>query len=174
MGINSNYATINQWLITSHWCDKSLIQYRCYINYPGCLSISFTFSKNNLNQSEPITIISQSQSGQCPGCLATGTSPPQMSLLLQRLLLSGSVANSDWFLRSSIFHSITSTWFSLPLDFHFHAVFTSFQEIRVITDKIAEDADSGDIEADWRFFLEYIKNWNTLGWIFSNYIIKSS
>ena len=30
---------------------------------------------------------------------------------------------------------------------------TSFfpQEIRVITDKIAEDADSGDIEADWRF-----------------------
>ena len=119
MGINPNYATINQWLITSHWCDKSLIQYRCYINYPGCLSISFIFSKNNLNQSEPITIISQSQSGQCPGCLATGTSPPQMSLLLQRLLPSGSVANSGWFLRSSIFHPITSTWFSLPCGFHF-------------------------------------------------------
>ena len=34
--------------------------------------------------------------------------------------------------------------------------FFDLQEIRVITDKIAEDADSGDIEADWRFDLAYI------------------
>ena len=61
-------------------------------------------------------------------------------------------------LPSDHFHLIFTSIRSLPLDFHFHAVFTSFQEIRVITDKIAEDADSGDIEADWRFFLEYIKN----------------
>ena len=40
-----------------------------------------------------------------------------------------------------------------PLRYSF---FFNFQEIRVITDKIAEDADSGDIEADWRFDLAYI------------------
>ena len=38
--------------------------------------------------------------------------------------------------------------------------FFNFQEIRVITDKIAEDADSGDIEADWRCDLAYNSNYN--------------
>ena len=39
-------------------------------------------------------------------------------------------------------------------------LFSTVQEIRVITDKIAEDADSGDIEADWRCDLAYNSNYN--------------
>ena len=136
MGINPNYATINQWLITSNWSDKSLIQYGCYSNCPGCLSISFTFSESIRTNHNYFTItirpmprvsshghITPADESPTPTTAPVGISR-ELGLILKVFHLP-----SDHFhlICSSIrslpldflFHPITSTWFSLPCRFHF-------------------------------------------------------
>jgi len=91
-------------------------------------------------------------------CLANildlGESGRPSSSLPRGLLLSNSINNGAFYRVSSHGHitpadeSPTPTTAPVGISRELGLI---LKEIRVITDKIAEDADSGDIEADWRF-----------------------